>query len=94
MPIYFKFTDPTTEQAIPLDVIDNEICKDFDEPCLDHSYSIMFQLITGIGDYATASGVFSMAAFDEAIEKCSIDADRRWKILKFIRGKYNYSSWR
>lgn len=94
MPIYFKFTDAITGSPIQLDIIDKEICSEFDEPCNEHSYSLMFQVITGIGDYSTASGVFSIESFDDAIRKCSIDADRRWKILKFIHGKYIYSSWR
>lgn len=94
MPIYFKFTDATTGEPVQLDMIDKEICDEFDEPFSEHSYSLMFQVITGIGDYATASGAFSMDKFDDAIRKCSFDADKRWKTLKFIHGKYNYSSWR
>lgn len=94
MPVYFRFTDATTGEAVALDRIDQEICIEFDEPCPKNSYSIMFQVITGIGDYSTISGNFSMDDFNDAIQKCGIDPERRWKILKFIYGKYLYSSWR
>ena len=94
MPIYYQFKDHAGN-IINLDIIDDEICKEFSIPCTSTSYSFMFDIITMIGDYANRrTGRFIMKDFDEAIKKCGYDDETRWKILKYVQGKYNYSSWR
>lgn len=68
MPIYYQFTD-TIGNIINLDIIDNEICKEFAIPCSSTNYSFMFDVITMIGDYSTRTGRFIMEDFDDAIKK-------------------------
>lgn len=93
MPIYYQFQNHLGV-PINLDIIDNEICQDFDIVCSSISYSYMFDIITLIGDYSTKTGYFNLDDFNEAIHKCEYDENNRWKILKYLNGKYKYSSWR
>jgi hypothetical protein len=94
MPIYYRFTD-RIGNIINLDGIDKEICEEFSIPYSSANYSFMFDIITMIGDYSNrTTGRFIMEDFDDAVKKCGYDDDTRWKILKYIQGKYQYSSWR
>jgi len=93
MPIYYQFKN-SSGNPVSLDIIDNEICQDFDIECSSISYSFMFDIITMIGDYSNKTGYFSFDDFNDAINKCGYGEDLRWNILKYISGKYNYSSWR
>lgn len=93
MPISYQFKD---KDGVPvaLDKVDEEVCQDFGIPCSTSDYSIMFMVITSVGDYAVRSGQFKMEDFDHAIEICHYDEEKRWKILKYVHGKYYYDSWR
>lgn len=93
MPISYQFKDKDGNLVL-LDKIDEEICEEFDIPCSQTSYSVMFLVATSIGDLATRSGKFKMEDFNEAIRICNYDEDKRWKLLKYIHGKYTYHSWR
>lgn len=93
MPISYQFKD---KDGIPvlLDKIDQEICEEFEIPCNATNYSVMFMVTTSVGDFSTRSGEFKMEDFDEAIRICEYDDEKRWKLLKYINGKYTYHSWR
>lgn len=93
MPISYHFKNKDGVRVL-LTTIDEEVCQDFQIPCSASDYSIMFMVITSVGDYATRSGHFRMTDFDEAIKKCDYDDETRWKILKYVYGKYIYESWR
>jgi len=93
MPISFIFKDRNGTK-ISIAEIDKEICNDFNAKCNDLHYSAMLMAITNIGDFSTKSGEFRMEDFNEAMSLCGISEDDRWKMLKYIQGKYNYYSWR
>lgn len=93
MPISYNFKDKDGN-VVELNTIDREVCKDFNLQYNDSTYSMIFMAITNIGDFATRDGQFKMEHFDSAIIRCNIDEDNRWKILKYVHGKYFYSSWR
>jgi hypothetical protein len=93
MPVSYHFKDKDGVR-VALDKIDEEVCQDFQIPCSATDYSIMFMVITSIGDYAVRSGAFKMDDFNEAVKKCEYDDEKRWKILKYVHGKYYYDSWR
>jgi hypothetical protein len=93
MPISYQFQD-RSGVAVELNHIDLEICKDFSIPFSESNYSLLFMTMTMIGDFANRSGKFEMDEFDAAIRKCEFSEDDRWKILKYINGKYIYKSWR
>jgi hypothetical protein len=93
MPLSYQFKDQY-EKPIALDLIDKEICQDFHLSCDENNFSLMFMTITMIGDFATSTGKFCLHDFEKAIQLINVDNDTRYKILKYIYGKYYYCSWR
>jgi len=93
MPISYQFKD-TSGNPVLLDTIDREVCDDFGTPYSTTHYSHAMIMITYVGDYAVRSGNFKMEDFEGAIQKCGYDDEKRWKMLKYIYGKYFYHSWR
>jgi hypothetical protein len=83
------------DEPVLLEKIDKEICEKFPGQFYsEQSYSIMFQLITMIGDESTKSGDFVLRDFHKAVRLCELNEEDMIKVLYFIHGQYRYRSWR
>jgi hypothetical protein len=91
MPIHYQFIDSETKQTVALDKIDEEICKDFEQNCNPKHFSLMYQTISMIGDYSCRTGEFKLDDFNYATSE--FEEDKKYKIMKYIFGKYIYKCW-
>ena len=93
MPSYYEFTNAETGRTVELDKIDQEMCLDFGERYSTMTFSMLFQVMTMIGDFATRSGSFLESDFHIVIRKGEWTDSEIEKIRKYIYGKYIYHSW-
>lgn len=91
MPLNYQFLDSETKSSVALNTIDEEICKDFNIKCDANIFSIQYQLISMIGDYSCKSGSFNLDDFNYATK--DMNEEQKFKIMKYIFGKYIYKSW-
>lgn len=90
MPLFYKFINRSDGTLVPLNKIDELVCKDFGIPCHEQNYSIEFQIITSVGDAVWSSGNWNQKIFDNLVGK---NEKIRDIVMKYINGEYIYECW-
>lgn len=90
MPLFFKFVSRADGKPVPLNTIDEMICKELAIPCSSTNYSVEFQMISSIGDAVWATGEWNQKIFDKLVGK---DDRLRDMVMKYINGEYVYECW-
>ena len=93
MPTFFKFTRLSDNKIMDLNEIDELICKELNIPVNEHNYSIMFDIITTIGD--KMSGDWDEKKFEDMVEIIKPVPDKYIQLIRrFLHEEYKYTSWR
>lgn len=88
---YFSNQAVYPGKIIPLNKIDEYICKDLNKEVNSTTYSFELNTIVSNGILCYYNGDFSESAFNKALE---IDHPLRQITLKFIKEDYTFECWR